>query len=343
MRVRQEQLAAHLLGSLAPIYAVMGDEPLQQGEVADAIRAAARNAGYLSREIFEADARFDWNRLQEEASALSLFAEQKIIDLRLPSGKPGITGSKALVSYCEQIPDDTLLLLTLPKLPLSSKWIKALDKAGVVIQVWPVDANQLPRWVQQRMRMAGLQAESGVAEMLAEQTEGNLLAARQEIEKLALLFGDQKITQAQASAAISDSSRFDVYALVDAALAGKVKRCTRIIAGLAAEGIDLPVVLWALAREIRALNTMAQDVAGGASLQQALGRARVWKNRIPLVSTGLKRLNQQQWAVLLQQCQRADAAIKGAVPGDPWLLLEQITLGIAGISAPEEKRVIVSG
>ncbi len=337
MRLRLEQLASHLGGDLAPVYVVSGDEPLQQGEAADAIRAAARQAGYLSREIFEADARFDWNRLQEEANALSLFAEQKIIDLRLPSGKPGTTGSKALTTYCENLPADTLLLLTVPKLPLTSKWMKALDKAGVVIQVWPVDERQLPRWVQQRMRMAGLQAESGVAEMLAAQTEGNLLAARQEIEKLALLFGNEKISQEQAATAISDSSRFDVYSLVDAALAGKAQRCTRIIAGLAGEGIPLPVVLWALAREVRALNAMAQDIATGASVQQALGRARVWKNRIPLVSTGLKRLDARQWAELLQQCQLADATIKGAVPGNPWLLLEQITLGIAGIPAPDKK------
>ncbi|WP_456417897.1 DNA polymerase III subunit delta [Thiolapillus sp.] len=339
MRLRLEQLESHLAGNLAPLYVVTGDEPLQLGETADTIRAAARQAGYLSREIFEADARFDWNRLAEEASALSLFAEQKIIDLRLPSGKPGTAGSKALVSYCENLPQDTLLLLTLPKLPLTSKWMKALDKAGVVIQVWPVDERQLPRWVQQRMRMAGLQAEPGVAEMLAEQTEGNLLAARQEIEKLALLFGSERITQEQAAAALSDSSRFDVYALVDAALAGKAQRCTRIIAGLRAEGVPLPVVLWALAREVRALNAMATDIANGASVQQALGRARVWKNRIPLVGAGLKRLNAAQWAELLQQCQCADATIKGAVPGDPWLALEQITLGIAGIPAPGQKLV----
>lgn len=339
MRLRLDQLDSHLAANLAPVYVVMGDEPLQQGEAADAIRAAARKAGYLSREIFEADARFDWNRLGEEANALSLFAEQKIIDLRLPSGKPGTTGSKALVAYCDNLPPDTLLLLTLPKLPLSSKWMKALDKAGVIIQIWPVDERQLPRWVQQRMRMTGLQAEPGVAEMLAEQTEGNLLAARQEIEKLALLFGSKKITQEQAAAAISDSSRFDVYSLVDAALAGKTKRCTRIIAGLRGEGIPLPVVLWALAREVRALNIMAQDVAIGSSIQQALGRARVWKNRIPLVSAGLKRLDARQWADLLQQCQLADATIKGAMPGDPWLLLEQITLGIAGIPAPAQKLV----
>ena len=339
MRLRLEQLASHLGGTLASVYVVSGDEPLQQGEAADAVRLAARQAGYLSREIFEADARFDWNRLQEEANALSLFAEQKIIDLRLPSGKPGTLGSKALTAYCENLPADTLLLLTVPKLPLTSKWMKALDQAGVVIQVWPVDEQQLPRWVQQRMRMAGLRAEPGVAEMLATQTEGNLLAARQEIEKLALLFGNESISQEQAATAISDSSRFDVYSLVDAALAGKAQRCTRIIAGLAGEGIPLPVVLWALAREIRALNAMAQDITAGASAQQALGRARVWKNRIPLVSAGLKRLDARQWAGLLQQCQRADAAIKGAVPGDPWLLLEQITLGIAGIPAPDKKLV----
>ncbi|WP_456379322.1 DNA polymerase III subunit delta [Thiolapillus sp.] len=339
MRLRLEQLQSHLADNLAPVYVVTGDEPLQQGEAADAIRTAARRAGYLSREILEADARFDWNRLREQASALSLFAEQKIIDLRLPSGKPGATGSKALVEYCNHLPPDTLLLVSLPKLPLTSKWMKALEQAGVIIQIWPVDERQLPRWVQQRMRLAGLQEEPGVAEMLAELTEGNLLAARQEIDKLALLFGKEKITQEQAASAISDSSRFDVYSLVDAALAGKTKRCIHIISGLAGEGIPPPVVLWALAREVRALNAMAQDVAAGASVQQALGRARVWKSRIPLVSAGLKRLRARQWAELLQQCQLADATIKGAMPGDPWLLLEQITLGIAGLPAPGRKLV----
>ncbi len=331
MKLRAEQLAAALDRGLAPVYVISGDEPLQLGEAADQVRAAAKQAGYLSREIMEADARFDWNRLGDEANALSLFAEQKIIDLRLPSGKPGNAGAKALVEYCGNLPADTLLLLTLPKVPLTSKWIKALEKAGVLVQVWPVDERNLPRWIAGRMQAAGLRPERGVAEMLAEHTEGNLLAARQEIEKLVLLYGEGGISQEQLLEAVSDSARFDVYALVDAALAGRAARCTHIIAGLKGEGIAPPVVLWALAREIRSLSNMAAAVATGASLSQVMGQARVWKNRMPLVSQGLKRLKEADWHRLLWQCQHTDAVIKGAVSGDAWLLLEQIALGMAGM------------
>ena len=331
MKLRAEQLAAALARGLAPVYVISGDEPLQLGEAADQVRAAAKQAGYLSREIMEADARFDWNRLDDEANALSLFAERKIIDLRLPSGKPGTAGAKALVEYCGNLPADTLLLLTLPKVPLTSKWIKALEKAGVLVQVWPVDERNLPRWIAGRMQAAGLRPERGVAEMLAEHTEGNLLAARQEIEKLVLLYGEGGISQEQLLEAVSDSARFDVYALVDAALAGRAARCTHIIAGLKGEGIAPPVVLWALAREIRSLSGMAAAVAAGASLSQVMGQARVWKSRMPLVSQGLKRLKAADWHRLLRQCQHADAVIKGAASGDAWLLLEQIALGMAGM------------
>ncbi len=339
MKLRLEQLAASLGKGLAPVYVITGDEPLQLGEAADQIRGAARQAGYLSREIMEADARFDWNRLGDEANALSLFAEQKIIDLRLPTGKPGTAGARALVEYCENLPQDTLLLLTMPKVPLTSKWIKALEKAGILVQVWPVDERNLPRWISARMQAAGLRPGRGVAEMLAEHTEGNLLAARQEIEKLLLLHGEGSVNVEQLLAAVSDSSRFDVYALVDAALAGRSGRCTHILAGLKGEGIAPPVVLWALAREIRSLAGMAAGMAAGASESRVMGQARVWKNRMPLVRQALRRLGEDDWNCLLDACQHTDAAIKGAAPGDPWLLLEQITLGIAGIPVSGRKLV----
>ncbi|BAO45638.1 DNA polymerase III subunit delta [Thiolapillus brandeum] len=329
MKLRLEQLASSLNKGLAPVYVISGDEPLQLGEAADQVRAAARQAGYLSREIMEADARFDWNRLGEEANALSLFAEQKIIDLRLPSGKPGTTGARALVEYCGNPPADTLLLVTLPRVPLTAKWIKALEKTGVLVQVWPIDEGRLPRWIAGRMQAAGLRPERGVAEMLAEHTEGNLLAARQEIEKLVLLYGEGAISQEQLLDAVSDSARFDVYALVDAALAGRKARCTHILSGLKGEGIAPPVVLWALAREIRGLANMAAAMATGMSVSQAMNQARVWKARAPLVSQGLRRLKPEDCSALLEQCMEIDAAIKGGWPGDPWLMLEQVTLALA--------------
>jgi len=283
----------------------------------------------------EAGARFDWNQLDQEANSMSLFAEQKIIDLRIPSGKPGRDGSASLSTYCERIPDDTLLLVTLPKLDksqLGSKWFKALDKNGITMQVWPVDRQRLPAWIGQRMKAAGLTPGAGVADMLADQVEGNLLAARQEIEKLLLLHGTGTITMEQLRGAISDSARFDVFGLVDSALAGNSGRCTRILSGLRAEGTPTPVILWALTREIRTMARISRSVANGNRPEQAMGQAKVWSSRQPLVRKGLQRLPVLRWEQLLSHCQYVDSAVKGAVQTDPWLLLEQITLGICGVS-----------
>ncbi len=266
---------------------------------------------------------------------MSLFADQRIIDLRIPSGKPGRDGSASLSAYCERIPDDTLLLITLPKLDktqLKSKWFKALDQAGITMQVWPVDRQRLPAWISQRMRAAQLIPAPGVADMLADQVEGNLLAARQEIEKLLLLHGTGNISMEQLRNAISDSARFDVFGLVDSALTGNSARCTRMLAGLRAEGMATPVILWALAREIRAMASISRSVANGTRPEQAMALAKVWSSRQPLVRKGLQRIPVTRWERLLSYCQYADSAVKGAVRTDPWLLLEQITLGMCGVS-----------
>ncbi len=338
MRVRGEQLEAHLARELAPVYLVSGDEPLLVGEAADAIRAAARRQGYLSRELLEADGRFDWSLLAQQAEEMSLFAERKIVDLRLPGGKPGREGSAALVEWCRQPPADILLLLTLPKLDRSqaaAKWVKAVDAKGVVLQLWPPDSGRLPQWIEQRMRAAGLRPERGVAQMLAERTEGNLLAARQEVEKLRLLEGEGPVSLERASRAVSDSARFDVFALVDAALAGRAGRVLRILAGLRGEGVALPVVLWAVAREVRTLASLAGRIARGEPPARALSAAGVWKSRQRLVASGAKRLSVAQWNALLLQCEAADAMIKGAAAGEPWLQLEQILLVMAGQGGEE--------
>ena len=329
MKINLTQLAAQLQKGLAPVYVLSGDEPLQLGEAADSIRQAARASGYSNREIMEANAKFDWNSLMQEADSMSLFAEQKIIDLRITNGKPGRNGSTALCDYCVNIPQDTLLLVTLPKLDRSqqnSKWYKALDQAGVSLQIWPIEPARLPAWVRQRMQSVGLTAESEAAEILADQVEGNLLAANQEIEKLLLLYGPGKITVEQLRGMIGDSARFDVFSLVDAALQGNSKRCVRILAGLQGEGTAAPVVLWALAREIRMMNTMSDAMKNGASPDQAMANARVWNNRKALVRQGLQRITANQWQTLLGNCQQADAAIKGASKESPWVLLEQVTL-----------------
>jgi DNA polymerase-3 subunit delta len=333
MRMRAHELDRHLKQPLAPVYVLSGDEPLQIGETADAIRAAAREQEFLSREVLEADARFDWNRLGAEADALSLFAEKRVIDLRIPSGKPGREGSTALSEYCARPPADTLLLLTLPKIDrnqLNSKWCKALEQLGVLIQIWPIEGERLLPWLEQRMRVLDLSPERGVAALLADRVEGNLLAARQEIEKLLLIHGPGVISVEQLTESVADSARFDVFDLVDSALAGEAKRCVRILTGLRHEGIAAPVVLWALSREFRLLAGIATAIERGGSIDQELTRARVWDKRKGLLKQGLRRLRAAHLNRLLALCQESDAAIKGADSRDPWLLMEYLLLACAG-------------
>jgi DNA polymerase-3 subunit delta len=339
MRLRLEELPGHLRGTLAPCYVVSGDEPLQLGEAADAIRAAARAAGHGTRQIFEAGAQFDWGSLAAEANAMSLFAEQKVIDLRIPSGKPGKEGGAALAEYAAAPPPDTLLLLTMPKLDKQqqgTKWFKAMERLGVVIQVWPVRIDELPRWVTQRMRAAGLEPTTDVAQLLADRAEGNLLAAHQEIEKLLLLNGPGPVDQAQFAAVVSDTARFDVFLLVDSALSGDAARSLRILAGLRAEGLAPAVVLWALAREVRALAGMAATAKRTNNIGQAMAAARpkIFANRQPLVRAALQRFGPNAWTSLLARCQHIDMTIKSSHGQDAWRQFEILLLNMAGHRLP---------
>ncbi|MCW8907684.1 MAG: DNA polymerase III subunit delta [Sedimenticola sp.] len=344
MRLRPHELPTRLRQQgLAPIYMISGDEPLQMNEAADAVRAAAREAGYSEREILDADSRFDWGRLAAEANTLSLFAEKKIIDLRIPSGKPGREGGKALAEYAERPPQETLLLVTLPKLDRNqarSKWLQAIDSAGVLVQIWPIEGARLPPWIEQRMRQQELTPGPDVVTLLAERIEGNLLAAAQEIDKLKLLHGSGVITPETLLESVADSARYDVFGLVDAALAGNVGRSIRVLNGLRAEGTAAPVVLWALNREIRLLCSLSRQMKPGRSAQQVVATAReVWDKRKPLVAKGLQRLNRRQWQQLLRLCHLADRAIKGQSRQDPWLQLQHICAGMAGAPLPDDRSV----
>lgn len=335
MKLGFESLQGHLQRGLLASYLVTGDEPLQAGEAADAIRAKARQAGFETRTILDVNQYFKWGEFRTEADSLSLFSDKKIIDLRIPSGKPGLEGSKALVAYAGNPPPDTLLLITLPKLDRNqnaSKWVKALDKLGVILQIWPVEGVQLASWLDKRMRAKGLEPEKEVAGMLAERVEGNLLAASQEIDKLLLLHGEGTIDVDQLLAATTDSARFDVFKLVDAALEGKAARAVRILEGLHAEGMAETLVLWALARETRMLTSIRAMVENGIQLQQAIGSRRdVWQQRRPLVTQAVKRLSLLRLQGLLKCCALADRAIKGRASDDPWVLFEEILVELAGV------------
>lgn len=325
MRLRPEQLAAALNQGLAPLYVLSGDEPLQIQEAGDAVRSAARAAGFSHRVILSVEAGFTWSQLAAETQTLALFAEKKLLDLRLPQGKPGKEGAQALQAYCVDPPTDTLLLITLPKLERQqqqSRWLQALTKTGVIIQVWPIEGRAMQQWVQQRLQQAGLQPAPGVAQLLVEQVEGNLLAARQEIEKLRLLHPAGPLSLADVAAAVSDNARFNVFALADAGLQGDVARCLKIITGLRREGVAAPVVLWALHRDIALLAALAEQIEQGTSPRAALAKAKVWPQRQALLQQALRR--QRQWWDLLSLCYAVDAAIKGASPQDPWVLLEQL-------------------
>jgi DNA polymerase-3 subunit delta len=336
-QLRADQLTGHLQQSLAPVYFIHGDETLLVNECADAVRAAARVQGYAERQVFSVEAGFDWNSLLAASDSLSLFAERRILELRLPSGKPGKEGAQLLRDYAERPPPDTLLLIVSGKLEAAarrSKWVLALDQTGVSIPIWPVDAARLPAWLERRMRAHGMRASRDALQLIAARVEGNLLAAAQEIEKLYLLHGAGELDVASVAELVADSARYDVFGLVDAALGGDAAHAQRILSGLRAEGIDPVLVLWALAREIRALAAMARQLQG-SGVAQVLASHQVWDKRKPLISAALQRIGGRQWWQLLQRCAQLDRVIKGRAAGSAWDELLQLTLNLAGVNGLE--------
>jgi DNA polymerase-3 subunit delta len=338
MRLAVHQLDAHSAQPLRPIYLVAGDEPLQRGEALDRLRTAAREQGYTERQVLEQDTQFDWRQLQALGANLSLFGDRRLIELRLTSAKIGNDGSEALTRYAQDPPQDDTLLIMAPKLErsqLGSRWVKAIEAAGVLIQVWPLDRGQLPDWLQQRMRVRGLRPAAGTAAWLAERVEGNLLAGAQEVEKLLLLQGPGPVDLEQMMAAVADSARFTVFDLAETALAGDAARCMRMLRVLRAEGTPEPIALWALSKEVRLLAGIAAEASSGKPLAQALTERReIWDKRRPLYGRAVKRLPVAGWRRLLLLCGRADRSIKGEDRADPWLLLEDIALGMTGLRMP---------
>lgn len=332
MQIKPEQLNAALHKGLAPVYFISGDEPLQLGELADAVRNSAKKAGFLTREILSEDTGFAWPDLTVAADSYSIFADKRIIDLRLPSASPGAEGSKALIAYCERLPEDTLLLITAGKLTrdgLKTRWLQALDKAGVVVQVWPLEGQALIQWLQQRMQARGLQAETAGIKLLASRIEGNLLAAAQEIEKLYVLYGVGSLTQQQISEVVADSSRYDVFKLVDSVLAADVNRIFRVLSGLQAEGIAAPIVLWGLTREARTLVKIKHALAQGQNKELAFKTNQIWDKRKPLINKALGRLEEHDLNGVLVLAAKADRQIKGQQRGDAWETLREICLLLA--------------
>ena len=332
MPISSEELPRHLVSGLKPLYVVYGDALLLAVEAADSIRAAARAAGYSERETFIAEQYFKWGELRNSAQSLSLFAERKIIDLRIPSGKPGTEGGQALQDYVANLSPDILTLISLPKLDWSaqkSQWFGALERHGVMVSADDIPRPALPRWIAGRMKRQGQSADPATLEFLADRCEGNLLAAFQEIQKLALLFPPGQLSFEQVKDAVMDVARYDIFKLSEAMLNGDAARFARILDGLRAEGTATVLVLWAVGEDIRTLGKVLQAVQRGGNLGNALRDMRVRKDRQPLIEQAARRLKFPHIERAMQQAAGLDKTIKGLRQGDVWDELLQLGLRFA--------------
>jgi len=332
MQINADQLARQLERGLAPLYLVSGDEPLQVEECGDAIRRRAEAGGCSERSVFTVEPGFDWDGLRTATQSLSLFAERRLIELRLPTSRPGEAGAALLSELAGNVSADIVLLVITGKLDKAqreSSWVQAIETAGTHVVIWPLDVQKLPAWLTQRFAARGLKPEAGVVDLLAWHLEGNMLAAAQEVDKLAMLCGNERVTLADVEESLADSARFSVYQLVDAALAGEVVASRRILASLRTEGTEPILMLWALARELRTLAQMGQELARGKSESSVLARA--WAQRRTLVGKALRRHPAPVWLGFMRRSAQLDRILKGRASGDVWLELERLLLAVAGL------------
>ncbi len=321
MLLKGEQLAAHLERELRPLYIVYGDEPLLVIEAADTIRAKARQQGYSEREVLTVLPHFDWNQLLAAGGNLSLFGDKKLVDLRIPTGKPGKEGSTALQQWCSNLSLDNLLLVTLPELDWREEkavWFTTLLNAGVAIKLNAPPLAELPGWIAGRLRRQQQSADMDSLKFIAERVEGNLLAAHQEILKLGLLYPTGALTMAQIREAVLNVARYDLDGLREALLAGDVARLTRTLDGLMHEGEPPPLVLWAMSEEIRTLTSVRAALDRGKPLEMALKDAKVWGPRLNPVKKALQRLSTSTLEGALQHAGKIDRLVKGAGQGNIW-------------------------
>lgn len=338
MQIRLEQLGANLKGGVGPLYVVHGDEPLLALEAGDAIRAAARAVGAVDREVLVVEPGFKWDAFIGANANASLFGDRKCVDLRIPSGKPGTEGAKALVAYATNPNPDNVTLVSLPRLDRaaqSSEWFEALSESGVTIAVYPVERDALPQWIAARLARQKQRASRETLAFLADACEGNLLAARQEIEKLALLLPEGDLEHAAVEAAVADVARFDVFELSEAWLAGDASRAVRILRSLEAEGDAPTLPIWQLSEDVHAIAVVSTMVRGGTPVSAAVRNARVWGKRQAALERAVKRVSPSTIAPLLIDLARLDALAKGIGVGNAWDDLETAALTLAGVTLPQ--------
>lgn len=337
MQLRPDALAAHLKRPLAALYVISSDEHLLAQEAADAIRTSARAQGFSEREVLQVERYFKWGELLAVNQSQSLFGDKKLIELRIPSGKPGKDGSQALQDFAAALNPDSVTLISLPKLDWAtqkSAWVARLQQAGVFIEIPLVERTKLPAWVGARLAAQGQRAEPAAIDFICERVEGNLLAAHQEVQKLALLHPPGSLTLEQVQDAVLNVARYDVFKLNEAMLAGDTARLVRMLDGLQGEGEALPLVLWAVTEEIRTLLKLKAATEQGQNLGALLKQFRIWGGREHLMEPALRRLSLRQLQRALRTAAQVDKMIKGLrapkFAGDAWDGLRQLGLMVAG-------------
>ena len=336
MKLTLEDLPRHLNKGLQPLYVIHGPAMLLAIEAADAIRAAARNDGCSEREVLIADSGFKWAELRNSKQSMSLFSTRKLLDLRIPSGKPGVEGAQALQEYCQQLNADTVTLISLPRLDgttMKSKWFSTLAEQGVVIAADEIPLNELPAWLAVRLQRQNQSADTDTLAFLAQRVEGNLLAAKQEIQKLALLFPEGPLSFEQVKDAVMDVARYDVFKLSEAMLSGDAARFVHILEGLRAEGTATVLILWALAEDIRTMAKVSRAMQQSGNLSGALRDARVWGVKQKLVERAARRFSPAFAERALRQAALIDKLVKGLRSGDVWDELMQLGVRCARAGA----------
>lgn len=319
--MRSDDLARHLKGGLAPLYLLHGEEGFLTLESANAIREAAMRNGFSEREVLTVESGFSWSQLGHIGNSFSLFAEKKLVELRIPTGKPGVEGAKVLEAYAARLPQDTVTVIQCPKLDRTAqngKWFQALSQHGEVIEAKPIERAALPNWIAARMTAQQQSLEPDAMRFLVDRLEGNLFAAHQEVQKLALLHPAGTLTLEQVREAVANVARYDVFQMGEALLAGDATRFVRMLDGLRAEGEAPHLVLWALAEEIRALWRLAQGRANGANMAQLYKENRVWGAKQGLVDKALNRVGGTELRAALSTAAKIDQINKGVGQGDAW-------------------------
>lgn len=335
MAVKADQLPSLLSRSLAPVYLVAGAEPLLVQECRDQIIEAAQQHGFVERDVYQVEGRFDWNRIAEDSAAPSLFSSRKIVDIRLPAGKPGQDGAKVLVAMANSPDPDTLLLVSCGQWSAASrksKWAGALAKSGTLVEIWPIKPHELPDWIRQRMLLAGLNPDPEAVVLLADLVEGNLLAAQQEIDKLLLLDQGKRVTAQTITRSVANSARFDSFRLVECSLLGRLDECLRVASGLQRMNTPIQLIVGALYRELSLAATVGEAIRSGESESSVFRKLHVWPVRQGPMKAAVRRLSEHKFGDSFCSLALIDRQSKGRANGDPWQTLDRLLTQLCQLS-----------